>query len=84
LERGDVIALGLLVQLSAEFPRRNELRRYFLVARVRQNPRALDIAQHDANLRRNFPGVYGVGDRGKVRAFAGAENAESKWLVHGD
>jgi hypothetical protein len=51
---------------------------------VRQNSRVLDIAQDDANLRRNFPGVHGVGDGGKVGAFAGAEDAQSKWFVHGN
>ena len=55
LQRADKRPFRLLVQLGAEFPRRNELRRNFPVARVRQNPRAFDVAQDDGDLRRNFP-----------------------------
>ena len=82
LQRGDVIALGILIQLGAEFSGRDELRRNFPPARVRENSSAFDIAQDDAGFRWNFSRRDGGGDGGEVRAFAGAEHAQSKWLVH--
>ena len=66
LQRDDKCTLGLLVQLGAEFSRRDELRRNFPFARVRQNSRALDIAQHDGDFRRNFSRSDSIGNRGKV------------------
>ena len=84
LQCGDVIALGVLVQLGAEFSGLDELRGYFPFARARQNSSIINIAQNDANLCRYFPAVYGVGDGGKIRAFAGTENAQSKFIAHRD
>ena len=40
--------------------------RDFALAGMRQNPRALDIAQHDRDLRRNFSRGAGIGNRDKV------------------
>jgi len=42
-----------------------------------------DIAQYGRNLRRIFPGCARFGHGDHVRAFAGAENAKSKRIVHG-
>ena len=84
LQRGDEGAFRRLVQFGAELARRNELRRNFPFAGVRQDSRRLDVAQNHGDLRRNFSRRHRVGDGDKVRAFAGAEHADAKWIVHRD
>ena len=49
-----------------------------------KDPRVFDIAQHDGYLRRNFARRHGVGNRGKVRPFAGTENTQTKFIAHGN
>jgi hypothetical protein len=56
----------------------------FPLARAGQNPRAFDIAQDDGDFRRNFSRCDGIGNGDKVRAFAGTEDAQSKFIAHGD
>jgi hypothetical protein len=48
-----------------------------------QDAGILDIAQNDGNFRRNFSRSDGIGDGHEIGAFAGTENAESKWFAHG-
>ena len=83
LQRVDKCALRVLVQFGAEFPRRNELRRNFSFARVRQNSRVLDIAQNQGDFGRNFSRRARVGNRDKVGAFAGAEDAQTEFVFTG-
>ena len=82
LQRADERPFRLLVQFGAKFSRRDELRRNLPFARVRQNPRTLDVAQDEGDLRRNFSRSPPLGNGDKVGAFAGAENAQAKWIVH--
>src|SRR5581483_11698537 len=84
LQRFDKCALGVFVQLGAKFSRRNELRGQIAFARVRENSRIFHVAQNDGDLRGNFSRSYGVGNRDKVRAFAGTEHANSEMIAHGN
>jgi len=77
-------ALGVLVQLGAEFSRGDEAGGKIAFAGVDQNPRGFDIAQDDGGGRRDFPRGDGIGDGDKVGTFAGTENADAKWIAHGD
>ena len=75
LQRDDEGAFGFLVQLGSKFSRRDELRGHFPLARMREDARRFDIAQHDADFRRDFPRRNRVGDGDEVRTFSGTENA---------
>ena len=77
-------ALRLLVQFGAEFPRRNKSGRDRSFARMSQNSRAIDIAQNQCDVRRDLFRRTRLGQGDKIRAFAGAENADSKWIAHCD
>src|ERR1035437_1936433 len=78
LQCADKSPLRFLVQLGAKFSRRNELRRNFPVACVRENSRTFNIAQDDGDFGWNLSGSDGIGKRDKVRAFAGADHANAK------
>ena len=84
LQRLHKCAFGVLVQLRAEISRRNEMCGNFPLARPGQNSRAFDVAQDDADLRRNFSRGAGNGNRDKVRAFAGTQHAQSEFIAHAD
>lgn len=77
-------ALGVLVQFGAEFSRRDEAGGKIAFAGVGQNSRGFDIAEDDGGGRWNFPRRDGIGDGDKVGTFAGTENADAKWIAHGD
>jgi hypothetical protein len=72
--------LGVFLQLGAEFSRRDEAGGELALPGVLQNSRALDVAQHDADLRRHATGRNRFGHGHEVRALAGTEHAQSKWF----
>ena len=82
LQRADKRPLRLLVQLGAELPRRDESGRKISFARLGQNSSGFDIAQNQRDPGGDFSRGAGIGNGDKVRAFAGAKNAESKWIAH--
>ena len=82
LQRGHERAFGIILELGAEFSRRDELRGQFPLACVRQDPRRLDIAQDDGNFRGNFPRGHCVRNGDKIGAFAGTQDADAKCAVH--
>lgn len=66
LQGGHKRALGLFIQLGAEFARRNELGRESPLTCQRQNARAFHVARHERDVCGNFPGGDGVSDGGEV------------------
>ena len=82
LQRGDVGALGLIVQFRAEFSRRDESGVDAPLLRPRQNSGVGHVAKHDRHFGGNLPGLTRPGNGRQVRAFARTENAQSKFSAH--